>query len=77
MVTITGRLMPQPEYWYSLKNGKILSFHITEKGVIFSSDSETWPSALAGQLDISYKFLRNCTRVVSVAYIVEMGIELA
>jgi hypothetical protein len=75
--SIIGHVKEHDSAWYALKTGKIVSVHITNKGKMFMSDSETWPSVTAARLGIKYTLLVNATDVEARYFFKEEGIELA
>jgi len=78
MVNVIGHIKERTDPdWYSLKNGKIVSVHVTDAGETFMSDSETWPSIMAEKLGIKYKLLVNATKEDALAFFEAKEIELA
>ena len=76
MGKIVGHVGTRDSGWYGLKSGKIVSVHITDKGEVFMSDSETWPSITAERLGIRYKLLVNASNEDALELFEMKGIEL-
>lgn len=77
-----GQVSKQDVDWYLLKDGRLVSFHTAFKdkdrtqSVTLFSESDSYPSNTAQNLNISYSFMRNATKKEAKALIDKLSLKV-